>query len=213
MLKKFRKGNQKGFTLIELLIVVAIIGILAAIAIPQFASYRQKAFNSAALSDVRNIATGQESLFADSQGYGSVETTAGGAVLAPAVAVAAASLQSGPLQGATGIAAGAYIVNTLGTVSFSLSNDVTVGTICQVTAAPVVATTYTLAGKHLQGDSTYARESESTSMYRGVATAAGLAAATAGPTAILLATDIAASTVAIDYTAALGQGGYVYNPM
>ena len=67
MLKKFRK-SQKGFTLIELLIVVAIIGILAAIAIPQFAAYRQKAYNSAAMSDVRNIKTGMEAFSADSAG-------------------------------------------------------------------------------------------------------------------------------------------------
>jgi type IV pilus assembly protein PilA len=68
MLKKFRK-NEKGFTLIELLIVVAIIGILAAIAIPQFSSYRQKAYNSAAQSDVKNAKTSLEATFADNQAY------------------------------------------------------------------------------------------------------------------------------------------------
>ncbi|PNU19204.1 pilus assembly protein [Geothermobacter hydrogeniphilus] len=71
MLKKFRK-NQKGFTLIELLIVVAIIGILAAIAIPQFASYRQKAYNSAANSDLKNLKTGMEAYMADTQEYPAV---------------------------------------------------------------------------------------------------------------------------------------------
>ena len=54
------KKNQKGFTLIELLIVVAIIAILAAIAIPQFSSYRVKAFNSAAQADLRNLKTAME---------------------------------------------------------------------------------------------------------------------------------------------------------
>ncbi len=48
MLQKLRKKNQKGFTLIELMIVIAIIGILAAIAIPNFLAYRTKGQNSAA---------------------------------------------------------------------------------------------------------------------------------------------------------------------
>ena len=68
MLKKFRKG-EKGFTLIELLIVVAIIGILAAIAIPQFSAYRQNAYNSAANSDLKNLKTGMEAYMADNQEY------------------------------------------------------------------------------------------------------------------------------------------------
>jgi prepilin-type N-terminal cleavage/methylation domain-containing protein len=55
MLQKLR-GNSQGFTLIELMIVIAIIGILAAIAIPNFIAYRNKAYCSRAESDANNIA-------------------------------------------------------------------------------------------------------------------------------------------------------------
>lgn len=64
-----QKKSISGFTLIELLIVVAIIGILAAVAIPQFSQYRAKAYNSAALSDLRNLKATLESYHYDYSSY------------------------------------------------------------------------------------------------------------------------------------------------
>ena len=71
MMKKIgqlHRGN-KGFTLVELMIVVAIIGILAAIAIPQFVMYRQKAYDAAANSALQNCKTAAESYFIENRSY------------------------------------------------------------------------------------------------------------------------------------------------
>ena len=70
--------NKKGFTLIELLIVVVIIGILAAIAIPKFANTKDKAYVAAMKSDLRNMATYEEQYAADNGGayFGGTATSA-----------------------------------------------------------------------------------------------------------------------------------------
>jgi len=67
--------DRKGFTLIELLIVVVIIGILAAIAIPKFGATKERAYLAAMKSDLRNMATAEEGYFADNIAYTSAFTT------------------------------------------------------------------------------------------------------------------------------------------
>ena len=64
MLKKLINNNLKGFTLIELMIVIAIIGVLAAIAIPNFIAYRNKSYCSSAESDANNVAATISDYFA-----------------------------------------------------------------------------------------------------------------------------------------------------
>ena len=78
---------RKGFTLIELLIVVVIIGILAAIAIPKFANTKEKAYIASMKSDLRNLVTAQEAYFSDNNSSYASSTTAMGTNYKPSTGV------------------------------------------------------------------------------------------------------------------------------
>ena len=97
--------NRKGFTLIELLIVVVIIGILAAIAIPKFAATKDKAKLASVKTDIRNLMTAQEAYFSDYATYGT---------LAQLVTASNFTLSSGNTGAAAGAASGftATVTNT-----------------------------------------------------------------------------------------------------
>jgi type IV pilus assembly protein PilA len=86
--------NRKGFTLIELLIVVVIIGILAAIAIPKFANTKEKAVVAGMKSDLRNLVTAQEAFFADNKTYATAIAATQGNTAGPACGGSVAFVQT-----------------------------------------------------------------------------------------------------------------------
>jgi prepilin-type N-terminal cleavage/methylation domain-containing protein len=109
--------NRKGFTLIELLIVVVIIGILAAIAIPKFANTKEKAVVAGMKSDLRNLVTAQEAFFADNKTYATgIAATQANAPAAPACGGSVAFVQTAgnvapTIAGCTAAGWGATISN------------------------------------------------------------------------------------------------------
>jgi len=159
------KKEEKGFTLIELMIVVAIIGILAAIAIPQFASYRERAFNSAAMSDLNTARMAEEALYADFQSYGSSVT---------------AAATAGAAGAGTNLTANGWIATSNNTAAIIQSTPVTLSNNVTLVADTDANEAYaTLAAQHSSGNKRYAAETDQSGTYQKTI-AAGTAFATVG---------------------------------
>ena len=167
-LARLQKDSQ-GFTLVELMIVVAIIGILAAIAIPQFAAYRQRAFNSSAQSDVRNAKTAQEVLQADHQVYG---RTIDGVVL-PGPGVGAGAILQGALNAATTAAVGAMLTSSTNPggvatpvgVGIGVGNNVWIQGLNEAAAAAGSVASFTIVARHASGPRAFGADGDTTAIY------------------------------------------------
>jgi type IV pilus assembly protein PilA len=127
MIQKLR-SNQKGFTLIELMIVIAIIGILAAIAVPQFMAYRLRSWNTAAKSIVHNMKLDESNLNAELGVYGHTEAAAA-ALNAGDAGAGAADTATVPALAVPAMAggAGARLVGTTADATRVLAIQISLG--------------------------------------------------------------------------------------
>jgi type IV pilus assembly protein PilA len=170
MIQKLR-NNQKGFTLIELMIVIAIIGILAAIAVPQFLQYRMRSYNTTAKAVAGNMKADQANLNSEVSIYGHTEGAA--AVLSTTVtAVVAAATENLTGAAPTGLAVAATPTVAgarLGAIRNSDAAEMVIGTAHGMnmnTYAVDVSdandnSAYLVYARHIKGDTVYAIDSHS----------------------------------------------------
>ena len=89
------RTRERGFTLLELLVVTSIIGLLASIALPRYASVRARGYDSIVQAAVRHVATGQEGYYTTNQTYTTNLGDLEGMVLEPDVTISVTAGNSG----------------------------------------------------------------------------------------------------------------------
>jgi prepilin-type N-terminal cleavage/methylation domain-containing protein len=167
------KMNKKGFTLIELLIVVAIIAILAAIAIPQFSSYRVRGYNSAAASDLRNMKLAITAFSTDNAAYAS---TVGCVTAVPACANTGPGAPAAPIGGplAYSISTAQYTIvpGQIPAADVIWSLGLSSGVNAAITTG-LLGANYAATAGHTSGDTIFAAHSQATSLMRAGKTTPG----------------------------------------
>lgn len=165
--------QEDGFTLVELMIVVAIIGILAAIAIPQFQAYRTRSYNANAKAVNKNMVGNQSDLNAELGAYGETTATANFLVdpVLPATRGAGVAMSSNLTtaltQAATATVAGGRLSGTQGVTAKSFAVPLGLGAAMMAFAnTPAqlpnfnTSTSYIIVTRHLLGDTAYGSDSD-----------------------------------------------------